>query len=207
MLAFLIQGLSLGFTAGATPGPLQTFMIQSSVKYGWHRALICIVSPLISDIPFVFLTLFVLRQFPSQIIQGVQIFGGAFVLFLAYTTARSLRAGVTINADGVLPDISLRALLGRTILLNWLSPGPYIFWASVNGPLLISAVNQSVLHGVAFLVGFYGAFLSILAAWIIAFDRLGRIDARITQAILWLTVGGLVIFGLGLIISGLGIGG
>ncbi|MCK6578944.1 MAG: LysE family transporter [Anaerolineae bacterium] len=207
MLGFFTQGASLGFTAGTSPGPLQTFLIQSTLAHGWRRALICILSPLISDIPFILLTVFILNQFPPEVIRIVQIIGGVFMLYLAWLTIKGLRAGATIggnDAGEIGGRVSLATLLGRTVLINWTSPGPYIFWGTVNGPLLSEALRLSLWHGVGFMAGFYGAFLILLAGWIVVFDRLRHIDPRVTAGLLWLTV--LVLVGLGLSLLARGVG-
>lgn len=207
MLTFFGQGAALGFTAGTSPGPLQTFLIQNALTYGWRRALVCILSPLISDIPFIIITVFILQGFPPEVIRIVQIVGGLFMLYLAWLTARWLRGGGTIDgtaAEQAAPYSAWR-LLRQTVLLNWTSPGPYIFWGTVNGPLLSAALRESALHGLAFLLGFYGLFLILLAGWIILFDRLRHIDPRVTRVLLWLTAAVLLLFGLQLIGRGLGL--
>lgn len=207
MLSFFAQGASLGFTAGSSPGPLQTFLIQSTLAHGWRRALICIVSPIISDIPFILLTVFILNQFPPEVIRIVQIVGGLFILYLAYMSIKGIRSGAMIGgtANEEIANTRPITLLGRTILINWTSPGPYIFWGTVNGPLLSQALSQSIGHAVLFMVGFYGAFLILLAGWIVIFDRLRHIDPRFTRGLLWITVGVLVILGVSLLLSGFGI--
>lgn len=213
MIGFFAQGASLGFTAGSSPGPLQTFMIQSTLRHGWRSALICILSPLISDIPFIVLTVFVLKQFPPQVIQLVQIIGGLFMFYLAWLSVKGLRAGTMLGgtseggAGGERTTVDVRpmALLGRTVLINWTSPGPYIFWGTVNGPLLAEALSLSFWHGAAFMLGFYGVFLALLIGWIVVFDRMRMINPRVTQILLWLTVLVLVAFGVLLLLRGLGV--
>lgn len=207
MLSFFAQGASLGFTAGSSPGPLQTFLIQSTLAHGWRRALICIVSPIISDIPFILLTVFILNQFPPEVIRIVQIIGGLFILYLAYVSVKGIRSGAMISGAAREEVSTARpvTLLGRTILINWTSPGPYIFWGTVNGPLLSQALSQSFGHAALFMVGFYGVFLLLLVGWIVIFDRLRHIDSRFTRGLLWITVGVLLLLGISLLLSGFGL--
>lgn len=42
-----------------------------------------------------------------------------------------------------------------------ISPGPYLFWLTVTGPILLSALRISTLNTAAFLLGFYGVFIRI----------------------------------------------
>lgn len=204
-MEFLLSGITLGLSAGLLPGPLQTYLIQLALTLGWRRTLIAVLSPLIADIPVIILMVFILSRFPPEITRWLQIAGGLFVLWLAWGTWRQLRAGKVIGAEAGTLTMTPRQVLVRMIGVNLLSPGPYIFWSTVNGPLLVQGLNQSVLHGAAFLVGFYGMFLGILTALVIVFDRLRRLDPRVTQALLLITVIALVLLGLSLIAQGLGV--
>ncbi len=205
MLALIIRGITLGLTAGILPGPLQSFMIQMTLMQGWRKSIVMIFSPLIADIPVIILTTFVLAQIPPEFIRLIQIAGGLFVLWLARGAWLSYRAETQIGAGGEIPTQSGWRLLGRTVLVNILSPGPYIFWATVNGPLLVQGLRASILDGVAFLLAFYGSFLSVLSIYIIVFSRLGKLNPRITRALLLAIAAALLLFGLSLIGQGVGI--
>ncbi len=89
--------------------------------------------------------------------------------------------------------------------MGWLSPGPYIFWATLNGPLLVRGLNESLFSGLGFLLGFYGTFITILGVYVLVFDRLRRIDERVTRGIILLTLVVMVVFGGWLIVQGLGL--
>ncbi len=60
MLALIARGFTLGLTAGILPGPLQTYLIQTTLLQGWRKALIIVISPLLADLPLIVLTVFVL---------------------------------------------------------------------------------------------------------------------------------------------------
>ncbi|MCC6805094.1 MAG: LysE family transporter, partial [Anaerolineae bacterium] len=98
MLALIARGITLGLTAGVLPGPLQTFLIQTTLTQGWRKGIILVFSPLLSDIPIILLTVLVLAQFPPDFIRVVQIAGGLFVLWLARAAWLSFRAGAMIGA-------------------------------------------------------------------------------------------------------------
>ncbi len=200
MLTFISRGVSLGFTAGALPGPMQSYIIGTTLTGGWRRGLVIIFSPLVVDIPIIVLVVFVLGQLPAGFIRVIQIIGGLFLLWIARETWLALRSGVQIGADSPV-ETSNRGIFARALLLNFLSPGPYLFWSTVNGPLLIQALGESVWHGVAFLVSFYGAFLTLLALTVALFNRVRTLDARFTRVILMITLVILVVFGLSLILG------
>jgi threonine/homoserine/homoserine lactone efflux protein len=203
METFIIRGVSLGFSAGVLPGPFQAYIINATLMLGWRKSIVIILSPLITDIPIATLIVVILGQLPVGFIQVLRIVGGLFLLWLAYSTWKQYRVGVTLGetVDGS-STASQRALL-RGVMMNFVSPGPYLFWSTVNGPLLIEALEQSVWNGIVVLIAFYGTFLLILALTVFIFDRLRRLDERVTRAILFLTIVILVWFGVTLIVQGL----
>lgn len=67
MLAYLLQGLSLGLSAMASPGPFQAFIISRTIHNGWQRALPAVLAPLISDGPIIALMVLVLTQMPPGV--------------------------------------------------------------------------------------------------------------------------------------------
>src|SRR5215213_8914382 len=180
MLAFALQGLGLGFTAVATPGPLQTFLINTTLAQGWRRSLIIVLTPIVTDIPIVLFIVFLIGELPSDIVRPLQIFGGLFLLWIAYGAYRQLRAGVILGASSVTPSGSGRTL-GQSVVMSWLSPGPYLFWGTINGPLLKQGLAESGLHGLAFLIGFYGTFVGLLTVLVFVFDRMRQLDPRVTR--------------------------
>ncbi|MFQ3567953.1 MAG: LysE family transporter [Aggregatilineales bacterium] len=202
MFVLLASGAGLGLSAGLLPGPLQTYLIQATLAYGWRRSIVAVLSPLIADVPVILLMVVLLAQFPPIAMRVLQLVGGVFVWYLAYGTLRQLRSGRLFQPEAG-EALRPRELLGRTVLVNWLSPGPWIFWSTVNGPLLVGALQDSVLHGIGFLAAFYGVFLGMLTLLILIFDRVRRIDPRLTRALLWVTMVALVILGAGLMLAAL----
>jgi threonine/homoserine/homoserine lactone efflux protein len=199
MLNLISQGISLGFSAGAMPGPLQSYLITTTLANGWRKSIIVILSPLITDGPIILLAVVLLKQLPPQLIRLIQVVGGLYLLWIAYGAWRRFRSGITLDTT---PQPQSRTL-SQGLMMNWLSPGPYIFWGTINGPLLIGALQLSIWHGVAFMLAFYGTFLGILALYVVVFDRLRRLDERFTRAIFLVTLVVLVVFGISLVLQGL----
>jgi threonine/homoserine/homoserine lactone efflux protein len=199
MLNLISQGISLGFSAGAMPGPLQSYLITTTLANGWRKSIIVILSPLITDGPIILLAVVLLKQLPPQLIRLIQVVGGLYLLWIAYGAWRRFRSGITLD---ITPQPQSRTL-SQGLMMNWLSPGPYIFWGTINGPLLIGALQLSIWHGVAFMLAFYGTFLGILALYVVVFDRLRRLDERFTRAIFLVTLVVLVVFGISLVLQGL----
>jgi threonine/homoserine/homoserine lactone efflux protein len=45
--------------------------------------------------------------------------------------------------------------LQKGIIVNLLSPHPYLFWVSVGGPLTVKAMQHSIIAAAAFITSFY----------------------------------------------------
>lgn len=200
MLSFILSGIRLGFAAGTLPGPLQSYIINTTVVQGWQKSIIIVFSPLVIDAPIIVLIVFILGQLPSQMISLIQIIGGLYLLWIARGAWLQFRAGLDLQAEANLPSES--RTFTRGLLMNILSPGPYIFWGTVNGPLLVQALEQSVAHAAVFLVSFYGTFLGLLAVIVLIFDRVRALDKQVTRVILFLTIIMLVWFGITLLVDG-----
>lgn len=208
LFSLIASGASLGLSAGMLPGPLQTVLIQNTLAHGWRYSIVGIFSPLVADIPVILLVMVVLSQFPPELARILQIGGGIFLLYMAWGGWKSWRAGDSIGGDPANNPIerqSRRRYFMRVVTINLLSPGPYIFWGTVNGPLLRQGLEESLLTGLAFLVAFYGVFLGVLAGWVFVFDRLRRVNPKVTRALVLVTVIVLALLGVRLIAEGAGL--
>jgi len=205
MLALIAQAIGYGFVAGTSPGPLQSFLVSTTLNYGWRRGLLVVIAPLLTDVPIIIVMVFLLEQLPDLLLNLIQIVGGLFVLWLAWGTWGDVRQGMAITPVTDEVGLSGRGILWRAMTMNYLSPGPYVFWGSVTGPLLREALEQSVWHVGGFLLAFYGTFLLILMVWVVVFDRLRQVNPQVTRAVLTVTVLVLAVLGLVLIMQGLGV--
>jgi threonine/homoserine/homoserine lactone efflux protein len=202
ILSFFLQGAALGLTATASPGPLQTFLISESLRGGWRRGIPVAFAPLASDLPIVLMSLFLLNQLPPMFLRFLSLAGGLFALYLAWGLWLSWRAG-TGQPSAPAEAATAPMTLARAALINFLSPSPYLFWALVNGPLLVSALRQSVGHGAGFLLGFYGIFVGAMAVLVGLFHLARRLGPAIVRLMLLVSMLILAFFGFLLIIRGL----
>jgi threonine/homoserine/homoserine lactone efflux protein len=209
MITLLLQGAGYATSAALLPGGFQTFTISNALRLGWHKTLILCITPIIVDAPLIVFFVFIAGSLPSWFLSALQLAGGVFLLWIARGAWLDWRHGATIGDGADEVKVAPTApstrwqLLRQGVLLNYLGPGPYLFWSTVNGPILANALKVSVAHGLAFLIGFYGTFFAIMAVIILAFDRMGKLDARVTRWILLGTILLLVVFALLLIRQGL----
>lgn len=206
---FILPGISLGLSATSVPGPLQAYLLNVTLRYGWQRGILVIFAPLIVDTPVIIVTVFLLGQLPQPVLEAIRVAGGLLLLYIAWGAYQQFRQGAQFGpqaGDGeAVPTLTRIEILRNAVLMNALSPGPYLFWATVNGPLLIAALEQSIFHALGFLLAFYGTFLGGMALLVALFDRIGRINAQITRWLIAFTVVLLVWFGTRLIAEAFGL--
>jgi threonine/homoserine/homoserine lactone efflux protein len=189
MIAYLLQGLSLGLSAAASPGPFQAFLIGRSLKNGWRQTLPAVFAPLISDGPIIIFMVLVLTRMPPTVLRLIQVVGGAYVIYLAWRAFDAFRHFTFV------PAAETGRTLWQAVVTNFLSPGPYIFWSLLAGPVLVRGWKQAPANGLAFLVGFYVAMIGALALLVILFGAARNLGPRVSRALLGLSA--LALFGFG----------
>ncbi len=200
MLAYLAQGFGYGFAAAVQPGPFQTYVISRALRKGWRRTLPAAFAPLISDGPIILLAMLVLNQLPTGWQRVLSVVGGIFVLYLAWGAYVAWR---DYRLTAPTPDIGgVNQSVLKAALMNVLSPGPYLFWGLVTGPILFSAWQESPSRGIGFLVGFYLAMVASLALLIVLFGAAQRLGPRINRALVGLSAVALAAFGVIQIVNG-----
>ena len=153
MLNFLTIGTILGLSAGFAPGPLLTLVISETLQHDIQSGVKVAFAPIITDLPIVILTLFILAKLSNfhTILGIISLIGGFFILFMGYESLRT--KGVELNLQETKPKS-----LTKGILANALNPHPYLFWFSVGAPIMIKAMRQNIIAALAFIGSFY-AFL------------------------------------------------
>jgi threonine/homoserine/homoserine lactone efflux protein len=200
MWFYLIQGIGYGFAAAAQPGPFQTYIISQSLAKGWRKTILAALAPLVSDPPIVTLCLLVLSQVPVWFQRFLYIAGGLFILYLAYgayKTWKNYDTNLSIDESGTGQGI------WKAALMNALSPGPYIFWSLVTGPVLMRGWREAPIHGIGFLAGFYVTMISSLALIIIVFGAARELGPKVNRALIGLSAVALLVFGLYQVHSGI----
>lgn len=166
MITALLQGLVLGLSAGFAPGPLFTLVISESLRHGGRAGVRAALAPAVTDAPIIAATMFLLSRFSHiQPLLGIlSLLGALFVLFLAWENFTTRGIGEPGRAA---PPRSLQ----KGILVNLLSPYPYIFWLTVGGPITWKAFEESPLHAVLFVGTFYSLMVGSKIAIAVAAGR------------------------------------
>jgi len=189
---YVIQGIGYGFAAAVQPGPFQTYIVTQTLNNGWRNTLLAAFAPLISDGPIIALVLLVLSQVPEWMQRFLYVASGLFVLYLAINAFIGWRNFET--ASVVAPPSSQQSLF-RAAIMNVLSPGPYIYWSLVTGPILLVGWREAPANGIGFLIGFYMAMILSLAGTIILFGAARHLGPKVNRAMLGMSVVALACFG------------
>lgn len=170
MIASLLLGGGFAFAAALQPGPLQAYLAAQSLAHGWRRALPGALAPLLSDGPIALVAILVLQRLPTSFQHGLQLTGGIFLVTLAVLAGRGLQSDA--DADG--PTSAPPRTFLAAAFVNLLNPNPYLAWALVMGPAVLSAWRRSPIEGIALVGAFYTVLIGTLGAIVVAVDRSSR---------------------------------
>jgi len=180
IFSFFTQGVTLGFSAAASPGPFQAFLLSRASRVGVRRALPLALAPLVSDGPIVAVILLALTGMPQGFLRGLEAAGGALLVWLAWGAFRT--AGGT-HGGSDRPTEGEGGSFLRAAVVNAAGPGPWIFWSTVCGPILVEGWRAAPARGLAFLAGFYLLLVGGNAALVAAFGLAGRIGPRTARGL------------------------
>jgi len=149
-IPFLISGVLFGLVAGISPGPLLTLIISETVKHNRKEGMIVACAPILTDLPIVLLSIFVLSKLSNfnHILGGISFLGALFIAYLGYES-------ITLNGIELnLKEVKAQSLR-KGIITNFLNPNPYLFWITVGAPSLLKGYRINLLSALFFILGFY----------------------------------------------------
>ena len=149
-ISHLVSGLLFGLAAGISPGPLLALVITETIRHDTKTGMLVALAPIITDLPVVALSIFVLSRFSaSKIVLGViSIAGCLFISYLAFESITVKDIESSLKKGGV---DSLR----KGVITNLLSPHPYLFWITVGAPTAVKASRAGLFAPTLFIAGFY----------------------------------------------------
>jgi threonine/homoserine/homoserine lactone efflux protein len=147
---FITLGVILGLSAGFAPGPLLALVISETLRHDISSGVRVALSPLFTDLPIIALTLFVLSRLSGfhAILGVISLVGAAVILRMGYENMHPIPPTAEIQAEKP-------KSLAKGILVNALSPHPYLFWLAVGGPILGKAMNSGISGPLCFITSFY----------------------------------------------------
>jgi threonine/homoserine/homoserine lactone efflux protein len=184
MLAYLISGVTYGFAAAVSPGPLSMYLMSQAVSRGWRKALPVAFSPLITDGPVAVLVLALLSQVPLRLVSYLRVPGGALILYLAYEAWKSWRSFK--NEESAASEAAPNSLL-KAVCINWLNPNLYIGWSVILGPIVLSGWQKSPANGVAVVVGFYTTIVGVMIGMVLLFAAAKSLRPQVRKSLIGLS--------------------
>ncbi|MDR3676300.1 MAG: hypothetical protein P4N24_12475 [Acidobacteriota bacterium] len=166
----LILGAGMGIVGGLVPSPLHMIALSQVALGRWGRAInVLIGAPLAVDGCLLLITCLFYRFIPSGIAHYVAYIGGTALIGFASYSLWELR-GKTQHEMANSASLSY-ASVSVALLAEVASPGTWVYWLTVAGPILAESRKSGIAHVVPFflggLLGFYGAaiFTLCLLAW------------------------------------------
>ena len=162
---YLLIGLGLGVGAGLAPGPLLALVVTTSLARGFGAGLRVALSPLVTDSIMIAVSVPLVRELPARAAGALGVVGGLYVVWLGIEALREESMALETD-DG--PDP-----LRRGVLVNLLSPHPWLFWLTVGGSVVVSAWQEAPPAAVGFVVTFFVAMIGtkVVVAAIVATGR------------------------------------
>jgi len=159
----LLIGCALGLFAGIVPGPFLTLVATTALERGLGDGLKVAMIPLVTEIPVLLCSIFLLSQLPHGALRWIGVAGGLLVLYIAWRVERDAR-----DADPGRGDVKpFRGHFFQVALVGLLAPAPWIFWFLIAGPLFLNRWHVSPWHGVVFVLSFFLCFVGAMmtVAW------------------------------------------
>jgi threonine/homoserine/homoserine lactone efflux protein len=177
MLYYLITGLSLGLSSGLSPGPLFALVIYQTLNYGKREGVKVAITPLITDIPIILFSYFIIDIFASnRIMYGIlALSGGLFIAWLAYESFKIKEIKTVTLAN----TRSIR----KGVITNLLNPAPYMFWITVGIPTVLKGYTASIVHALLFVVSFYLCLVGSKITLAVLVGRSGKVNPRVLRYI------------------------
>jgi threonine/homoserine/homoserine lactone efflux protein len=149
-IPFIISGIVFGLGGGLTPGPLMTLVITETLKHGTKEGLKVAMAPLITDLPVVLLSIFLLSKLSelNLIIGIISLIGAMFLIYLGYESFTF--KGVEIDTTFFKPQS-----LKKGIIANIFNPAPILFWISVGAPTVLKGYEVNLMASIYFVFLMY----------------------------------------------------
>jgi threonine/homoserine/homoserine lactone efflux protein len=184
MWAYLITGITYGFAAAVSPGPLSMFLMSQAVARGWKKTLPAAFSPLLTDGPVAILVVTVLSRIPPALILYLRVLGGGLILYLALGAWRTWRS---FKAEDPAANQAAGNSLLKAVLINWLNPNLYIGWSVIMGPIVLSGWRRSPSGGAAVVFGFYVTIVSVMIGMIFLFAAAKNLGPSVQKNLIGLS--------------------
>ena len=166
-------GLLLGVATAISPGPFIALIIAEALDGKLKNAIIISFTPILTDIPIIFLSFSLLKNFlnKKEFLAVISFLGFIFLFYYGIYHTRTKRFSY-IKATGKIEEPEdIISSLWKGFIVNLLSPYTYIFWVFIATSFLI---KLDVLSRFVFIFSFFSGLIgsSILLAFLIYKGRI-----------------------------------
>ncbi len=161
----VLLGVTIGWAAGISPGPLNLLVIQSTLRSGAGAGVLVAISPLVTDAPIIALSLVVASALPEVTLTALSVGGGLYLVWLGVAEWRAS------SEEKV--EMPAGSHLKRGVITNLLSPHPWLFWLTVGGPTTVTAWQRTPGAAVGFLVAFFALMIGVKVVIAVLVARTG----------------------------------
>lgn len=150
ILSYTLTGILLGLSAGFSPGPLSTLVISETLRHRRIEGIKVALVPLLTDLPIILISIFLLSKIGnSDFILGIiSVLGAVFVAYLGIKNLGIKGVELQVTQENV-------RSIQKGIVVNVLSPHPYIFWVMVGAPTVLKAHEANNMASFSFVIAFY----------------------------------------------------
>jgi threonine/homoserine/homoserine lactone efflux protein len=195
--AIILTGLTLGFSIAAPVGPVGLLCIRRTLADGRASGFVSGLGAATADAFYgaiAGLGLAVGSEFLIGQQLWLRLIGGAFLLYLGFTTFRSKPAQREARAKG----IGLLGAYGSTLALTLTNPLTILSFAAFMAGLGVTSAGSGYLPALVFIAG---VFLGSAAWWLLLSAGVGFVRSRVTPQLLgWINrFSGAIIVAFGII--------
>lgn len=162
-MLFLIKGIVLGLSIAAPVGPIGVLCIRRTLANGMVIGFISGLGAATADAIYGFIAALGISAVSAFFLDHqsyLRVIGGVFLLYLGYTTFKSLPAKVAANASG-------EGLIGAyvsTLFLTITNPLTIMSFAAVFAGLGVGAIGENYISSIFLVIG---VFLGSMLWWLI----------------------------------------
>ena len=153
MLEAVAQGVALGISLAAPPGPVNAIIASRSLS-GWRKGAAVGLGALTADLIFMAITVYVGYIVPSSIFPFISIAGGVFLGWLAYGVFKSREAYRATGGNG-----ASSASYFTGLAMGLTNPFQIMWWMSVG-------ISLARSFGAEIFIGFVAGVL----LWVLSFS-------------------------------------
>jgi len=195
-MIFLIQGIVLGFSIAAPVGPIGVLCIRRTLANGMANGFISGLGAATADAIYGFIAVLGISAVSAFLLDYqsyLRFIGGIFLLYLGYTTFKSMPSEVAGNAS----DEGLLKAYASTLFLTITNPLTIMSFAAIFAGLGVGAKGENYISSFFLVIG---VFIGSMLWWLILSGMVNVLRHDFDQKRLQLVnqLSGIIITGFGI---------